>query len=126
MITDVDEGAEGKGKKFKVLARMIKNNLTWARDMSSKHEDENTAFVVSSRSEKEDSETLVFDLNNFRAKCGAYGGVTSRTRSILNKHPIERTEEELLLLKVYTSSIKVLKSPTIVYVCYSSSVIRSL
>jgi len=93
----------GKPKRFRVLARMVKNNLAWAREIRDKHDEDTTRFVVNNH---DDGETLVFDLNNFRFHQRSYGGLTPRARRILLKHPIERSESELQTLREVVDRLK--------------------
>ncbi len=91
-------GKTGKPNRFKILARMIKTNLAWTKELQSK-KDDGSAFVVNSHG-KNPKDTLVFDLSLFRAKDRSYGGLTTRTRRILMKHPLDRSKEELHVLRV--------------------------
>jgi len=102
------ENDNNKPKRFRVLARMVKNNLAWAREIRDKHDEDTTKFVVRN-SGLDDGEALVFDLNNFRFQQRSYGGLTSRARRILLKHPIERSDAELQLLREVVERLKCFK-----------------
>ena len=81
---------------------MIKMNIAWAKDMNEKQEDENTdAFVV-----KATDKTLVFDKEIYKVKARSYGGLSNRARRILVKAPIERTTDELMMLKDVVDRLK--------------------
>ena len=93
------------------MARMIKTNLQWTRDLHVKIEEDITdAFVVKQRGEKDEKteESLVFDVNAFKSVNRTYGGLSGKARGLLLKHPIERTDEDLVLLKVQYSLPKFL------------------
>jgi len=102
--SNTEEDENGKPKRFRVLARMVKNNLAWAREIRDKHDEDTTKFVV--RNSLDDGETLVFDLNNFRFHQRSYGGLTARARRILLKHPIERSDTELQILREVVERLK--------------------
>ena len=52
-----------------------------------------------------DAEALSFNLNDFKARSNTYGGLTPRAKRILSKNKLERTDDELYVLKVrYVSS----------------------
>ncbi|CAH1791879.1 unnamed protein product [Owenia fusiformis] len=95
---------DGKIKgKFKKLAKMVKTNLIWAKDLDDKHQEEEVdqTFVV-----KTDKEALSFDLNNFRASNKSYGGISVRAKRILAKNALERSEGDLLHLRDVIDRLK--------------------
>ena len=84
-------------KRFRRLARMVRTNLQWARDMHDKH-DEETTFVV--KNVGDPNEPLTFNVANFKVSHKTYGGLSNRVRRILTKHPLERSNSDLIVLMV--------------------------
>ena len=80
-----------------MFARRIRTNMTFARQMSEKHDDSAPGTFIVSQNE---GETLSFDLNNFRMGNKSYGGITSMAKEILKIPSIDRTDEHCILLRV--------------------------
>ena len=96
LLSQLPPATTPKGR-FKALARMIKTNLAWTREQEEKPEQsgQDNTFVV-----KDKENALVFDVNAFKAASTGYGGLHPKARRILQKHPIDRSDEELHVLKV--------------------------
>ena len=81
---------------------MIKTNLKFTQQLKDMWEDggedENEVSPAEMKSKGETA--LVFDASAFKASAKSYGGLSVKARKCLSKHPTERNEDELVLLRV--------------------------
>ncbi|XP_074651655.1 uncharacterized protein LOC141906307 [Tubulanus polymorphus] len=99
-----------KKMRFKKLARMVRTNLFWRRELNSgknPNEEERGArdFVIHNK-EDGTTEVLTFNLQIFKAKGQSYGGLTAKAKRICMKAHWERTNEDLACLKDVVKRLK--------------------
>ena len=90
-------------KKFRAMARMVKNQLAWTKQMAQYAEEHMKTYTVQ---DLEGTETLTFDVNAFRPEVQSCGGLSPQAKAILMKPSWCRSEEEIKFLHQFTLRLK--------------------
>lgn len=101
----VEEGRHADSRKrFKSLARMVKNQVVWKKGLHQAEEHLKT-YVVQQQGDST-TEALTFNVNAFRPDVQACGGLSLRAKNILSKPSWCRTDAELQFLHRITLQLK--------------------
>lgn len=92
-------------KKFKAMARMVKNQLAWTKEMAQCAE-EHMKTHIQSHTDEQAAEALTFNVNAFRPEVQSCGGLSTRAKAILMKPSWSRSEEDLKFLHQFTLKLK--------------------
>ena len=88
-------------KKFKAMARMVKNQLAWTKEMAQCAEEHMKTHVIQSHTDEQAAEALTFNVNAFHPEVQSCGGLSTRAKAILMKPSWSRSED-FKLLPVHT------------------------
>ena len=93
-------------KKFKAMARMVKNQLAWTKEMAQCAEEHMKTHVIQSHTDEQAAEALTFNVNAFRPEVQSCGGLSTRAKAILIKPSWTRSDEDLKFLHQFTLKLK--------------------
>ena len=91
-------------RKFRVIARMIKNQMVWARNL--KDAEAHLKTYVLTDEDEGGHQMLTFNRNTFRPDVKSFGKLTSKAKTLLIKPSWLRTQEELHYLQQFTLHLK--------------------
>ena len=84
---------------------MIKVNLKFTHPLKNMWADEGNEEEQDAANSEPKADALVFDVSAFKASTKSYGGLSARATLCLAKHPTERSDDELHLLRVCVKMI---------------------
>ena len=91
-------------RKFRVIARMIKNQMVWAQNLKDAKAHLKT-YVLTDEDEG-DNKMLTFNLDAFRPDLKSFAKLTSKAKTLLIKPSWLRSQEELKYLQQFTLHLK--------------------
>lgn len=91
--------------KFKTMAKMVKNQITWIKGMAQDAEEHLKMDVAQNQSEGQTG-TLTFNVNAFRPEVQSCSKLSLKAKAILRKPSWARSEEDLKFLHRFTTRLK--------------------
>ena len=98
MTDNVSEPEHSLLRKFRVVARMVKNQLVWFRNL--KDAEENLKTCV------DEDESLVFNVSAFRPDVQCFSNLTQNAKALLIKPSWMRSKSDLEYLQQFTLRLK--------------------
>ena len=98
MTDNVSEPEHSLLRKFRVVARMVKNQLVWFRNL--KDAEENLKTCV------DEDESLVFNISAFRPDVQCFSNLTQNAKALLIKPSWMRSKSDLEYLQQFTLRLK--------------------